>query len=444
MTKHEKNERAAVRKDGNIPTNTADEEPLDDLEGAEELLKTSFTAGKEMKIAVAVIGVLVLIFAAVVVRWLWRSSGAAPTSAEPAVATNDRPETTKRDKNQPEPDRREISPFGPTAKMTKTTAVPAVPGSGSELKPKFGIKGPDNWSFASDAKSKAPATEDRSSPPASSFQARIASRDASVSATHPKKSDEPKPSFGGWQQDLDDRSRPASSPPSDPFRNRLARETPQGLVSDTSSRSPAASQSGPLSDPKAPRATETPRWGQNPASPGDRTSAGRGEEPNWVMPPSNFGSPSGSSAMPNLGSSPGPNPLRSSSPAGAAVSSPSPAPSPLSALPPSSGASVRPPDPSPSTLNPPTARTNPPEALAPSGGSLPKSGRRTYIVKNGDTLYDIARQQLGKASRWREIYELNKDLINTRWLDLEPGTQLLLPDAASESLTERPGVGSLR
>jgi len=443
MTKHEKNERAAVRKDGNIPTNTADEEPLDDLEGAEELLKTSFTAGKEMKIAVAVIGVLVLIFAAVVVRWLWRSSGAAPTSAEPAVATNDRPETTNRDKNQPEPDRREISPFGPTAKMTKTTAAPAVPGPGSELKPKFDVKGPDNWSFASDAKSKATGAHDRLPPP-SSFQPRMASRDASVPAAHPKKSDEPKPSFGGWQQDLDDRSRTASSPPSDPFRNRLTNETPGIATPPTSNPSPLASQSGPLSAPKAPRATETPRWGQNPASPGDRASAGREEEPNWVMPPSNLGSPSGPSAMPNLGSSPGPNPLRSSSPAGAAVSSPSPAPSPLSALPPSSGVSVRPPDPSPSTLNPPSARTNPPEALAPNGGSPLKSGRRTYVVQNGDTLYDIARQQLGKASRWREIYELNKDLINTRWLDLEPGTQLLLPDAASESLTERPGVGSLR
>jgi nucleoid-associated protein YgaU len=35
----------------------------------------------------------------------------------------------------------------------------------------------------------------------------------------------------------------------------------------------------------------------------------------------------------------------------------------------------------------------------------------TYTVVSGDTLYKIAKAQLGDGSRWREIYELNKDKI---------------------------------
>jgi nucleoid-associated protein YgaU len=71
-------------------------------------------------------------------------------------------------------------------------------------------------------------------------------------------------------------------------------------------------------------------------------------------------------------------------------------------------------------------------------------GRRTYVVQEGDTLYDIARRELGKAARWSEIYDLNKDLISNHWLDLAPGTQILLPDAGPGTVSQRPGVGSLR
>ena len=34
-----------------------------------------------------------------------------------------------------------------------------------------------------------------------------------------------------------------------------------------------------------------------------------------------------------------------------------------------------------------------------------------YVVEEGDTLFDIARYELGKASRWVEIYDLNRDPI---------------------------------
>ncbi len=55
------------------------------------------------------------------------------------------------------------------------------------------------------------------------------------------------------------------------------------------------------------------------------------------------------------------------------------------------------------------------------------SSRRSYTVAEGDTLFDIARQELGKASRWSEIYELNRDQLGNDFNDLAPGMKLALP-----------------
>lgn len=68
----------------------------------------------------------------------------------------------------------------------------------------------------------------------------------------------------------------------------------------------------------------------------------------------------------------------------------------------------------------------------------PTKGGTTYTVVSGDTLSGIAAKKLGKASRWREIYNLNKDAIekaakkkgrkssgNGRWI--YPNTKLRLP-----------------
>ena len=62
----------------------------------------------------------------------------------------------------------------------------------------------------------------------------------------------------------------------------------------------------------------------------------------------------------------------------------------------------------------------------------------TYTIKSGDTLYRIAQSQLGKASRYPEIYNLNKSKIeaeakkhgkkssdNGHWI--YPGTTLTIP-----------------
>ena len=54
-------------------------------------------------------------------------------------------------------------------------------------------------------------------------------------------------------------------------------------------------------------------------------------------------------------------------------------------------------------------------------------GGRTYLVKQGDTLFDIARDQLGKATRWVELYELNRDVVGDDCDRLKPGVELRLP-----------------
>jgi nucleoid-associated protein YgaU len=69
--------------------------------------------------------------------------------------------------------------------------------------------------------------------------------------------------------------------------------------------------------------------------------------------------------------------------------------------------------------------------------------RRIYTVVSGDSLYDIARGELGKASRWVEIYELNKDVLSGDLDSLVPGTQIVLPEEKlqnSSSLARRPGT----
>ena len=51
---------------------------------------------------------------------------------------------------------------------------------------------------------------------------------------------------------------------------------------------------------------------------------------------------------------------------------------------------------------------------------------RTYTVKKGDTLSEIAKEQLGKASRYPEIFEMNKPMLKDPD-KIYPGQVLRLP-----------------
>ncbi|MGE4286753.1 MAG: LysM peptidoglycan-binding domain-containing protein [Phycisphaerae bacterium] len=52
---------------------------------------------------------------------------------------------------------------------------------------------------------------------------------------------------------------------------------------------------------------------------------------------------------------------------------------------------------------------------------------RYYVVKDGDSLWKIAKSQLGSGKRYDEIVELNKKLSKTR--SLQPGARIVLPNA---------------
>jgi len=78
-------------------------------------------------------------------------------------------------------------------------------------------------------------------------------------------------------------------------------------------------------------------------------------------------------------------------------------------------------------------------SLVSTGGSSLASGANIYVVEEGDTLFDIARFELGRASRWAEIYDLNRDQIGKNMDYLRPGTELMLPpDHSDTSFTRRP------
>jgi nucleoid-associated protein YgaU len=65
---------------------------------------------------------------------------------------------------------------------------------------------------------------------------------------------------------------------------------------------------------------------------------------------------------------------------------------------------------------------------------------RVYKVVEGDTLFEISRYELGKPSRWAEIYELNRDVLGDDFDYLRPGTELILPNDAprNDSVTRQP------
>jgi nucleoid-associated protein YgaU len=52
---------------------------------------------------------------------------------------------------------------------------------------------------------------------------------------------------------------------------------------------------------------------------------------------------------------------------------------------------------------------------------------KTYTVVQGDSLSKIAKREYGDASKWRQIYQANKDVIENPDL-IEPGQNLIIPD----------------
>lgn len=70
-------------------------------------------------------------------------------------------------------------------------------------------------------------------------------------------------------------------------------------------------------------------------------------------------------------------------------------------------------------------RTSPeaPAASRPDTKPIPK----VYTVRTGDSLYRIAKMELGSGSKWKSIYDLNAKAIGPDPNKLVPGTKLIMP-----------------
>jgi nucleoid-associated protein YgaU len=67
-----------------------------------------------------------------------------------------------------------------------------------------------------------------------------------------------------------------------------------------------------------------------------------------------------------------------------------------------------------------------PEPEAPAAEAPAAPQPRVYVVQKGDSLSQIAKEVYGDASRWREIYEGNKDQIKDPKI-IRPGQELRIP-----------------
>lgn len=72
------------------------------------------------------------------------------------------------------------------------------------------------------------------------------------------------------------------------------------------------------------------------------------------------------------------------------------------------------------------AATSPRKTTASLGSDSTRPS--TYTVEPGDSFYGIARSVLGDASRWEELFALNKDLVHGNPKRLQVGHVLTLPD----------------
>ena len=62
-------------------------------------------------------------------------------------------------------------------------------------------------------------------------------------------------------------------------------------------------------------------------------------------------------------------------------------------------------------------------AARPDSKPLPK----VYVVKSGDTLWAIAKRELGDSGKWKSLYETNKTVIGPNANLIHPGQKLVMP-----------------
>jgi LysM repeat protein len=56
----------------------------------------------------------------------------------------------------------------------------------------------------------------------------------------------------------------------------------------------------------------------------------------------------------------------------------------------------------------------------------------SYTIRSGDCLWNIAKNQLGDATQWQDIYKLNADTLGSNPDLIHPGTTIQLPNASQD------------
>lgn len=74
------------------------------------------------------------------------------------------------------------------------------------------------------------------------------------------------------------------------------------------------------------------------------------------------------------------------------------------------------------------ATVNKTDGAAAKNAVVTKGGKRTYTAKSGDSLYKIAKDQLGSSSRWKDVFELNKAALHNDPTQLRIGQTIVLPE----------------
>lgn len=459
MSKQDKHAQARSREDRDDRSEVDGEDHLEELAGAEELLQTGWL-NKEIKIGLAVFAVLGIV---VGVGWIQRMRRPTETPSRQSAEDQAKVEI-KRFSGAEEPKRSSaaaesasLAGAGSSSKASPDTGAP-------RLDPKRSVTGDrgETWALASDRPSAGARKEpggafspsgfgpSRSFPPPPDRVSGPAVGKATSSSTLSTPSTL---STNGWEADTDTAGRKADSRSTDPFQNRPSLGTRPlggtggwgGSGSDRLSGATDRGTTAPRWDsamPPADTRTPSPAAGFNPLRGSDRgqeapaiTSATprpneTGAPPAWNM---SYPSPARGLAAGQSGSGPGMGPAAAGTTARTGSDSAAESSAGLSrgglaprfGQTPASGAGYRD-QPDRSGL-----------AATPSGSA----GSRVYVVQEGETLYDIARHQLGNVARWSEIYDLNPSAIGRPLDPLTPGTRLVLPADRPENVSHRNGSG---
>src|SRR5208283_2326028 len=85
------------------------------------------------------------------------------------------------------------------------------------------------------------------------------------------------------------------------------------------------------------------------------------------------------------------------------------------------------------------ARADGDAATAGTDGAGADAPQSDYTIRSGDCLWNIAKDKLGDATKWSDIFKLNSDTLGSNPDLIHPGTTIHLP---GQSLAQHAGEAS--